>query len=442
MAYSETVSTTSPTAAPVFDSTHDEDIVLVGHPFAPIGMGELLRASCRAFRSVAARIRVYDVYGQGPAIDGDLRKEFDPLLTDRLSPFLNIFCINGNEISDVFNHLRAPLPPTSYNIIRPMWELPRYPREWAGDVGRFQEVWTASRFTEASLRDAVSIPVSRMPVGIEPRFSRTLGRRYFGIPEAPFTFLFAFDFLSFIERKNPFAVLEAFRRLTRLRPRHDVRLVFKLNNSRERPLDHRLFLARVAEASDGIVLIDRGMTDAEIKNLIRCCDCFVSLHRSEGYGVALAEAMYFRKAVVATGYSANLDFMSKENSLLVPYELVAVPAGSYPHADGQVWAEPDIDFAVDAMARLLDDRAYHRRLGEVASRYIRSRFSYRSVGLQYLSRIAEITSATRTSASHAASIRHPTAEMGLGPGPGAPASTNTSIPMTPTRSPERPCPPV
>jgi glycosyltransferase involved in cell wall biosynthesis len=363
MACSETAAIAGQTLAPVFATPHDEEIVLVGHPFAPIGMGELLRASCRAFRSVTARIRVYDVYGRCPATDGDLHKEFDPLLTDRLSPFLNIFCINGNEISDVFDHLRAPVPPTSYNIIRPMWELSRYPTEWAGHVGRFQEVWAASRFTEASLRDAVSIPGSYMPVGVEPRPSRPLGRRYFGIPEASFTFLFAFDFLSFIERKNPFAVLQAFQRLIRLRPRNDVRLVLKLNNSRERPVDHQRILAAVAEVGDRLILIDRVMTDAEIKNLIYCCDCFVSLHRSEGYGVALAEAMYFRKVVIATGYSANLDFMSKENSLLVPYELVSVPAGSYPHADGQVWAEPDIDRALDAMVKLLDDPTHHRAIG-------------------------------------------------------------------------------
>jgi glycosyltransferase involved in cell wall biosynthesis len=367
-------------------------------------MGELLRSSCRAFRSVAARIRVYNVYGQDQTTDRDLHDEFDPLLTDRLSPFLNIFCINGNEISDVLNYLPAPLPPTSYNIIRPLWELSQYPKEWAYHVERFQEVWAASRFNEASLRNAVSIPVSYMPIATQPRLSRTLGRRYFGIPEAPFTFLFAFDFLSFMERKNPFAVLEAFRRLTRLRPRHDVQLVIKLNNSRERPLDHRQFLAGVAKSDDRIVLIDRVMTDAEIKNLIRCCDCFVSLHRSEGYGVALAEAMYFRKAVIATGYSANLDFMARENSLLVPYELVAVPAGSYPHADGQVWAEPDIDCAVDAMAKLIDDPTYHRVVGEVASRQIRTQLNPSAVGLRYLSRIAAITSATRSSLSNAASM--------------------------------------
>jgi glycosyltransferase involved in cell wall biosynthesis/SAM-dependent methyltransferase len=437
MACSETVSTAGRTAAPVFGAPNDGDIVLVGHPFAPIEMGELIRASCRAFRSVATSIRVYDVYGRGRTTNADLRREFDPLLTDRLSHSLNIFYLDGTEISDAFQRL-PPLSPTSYNIIWSMWELTRYPGAWARDVGRFQEAWVTSRFTEASLRDAVSIPVSRMPVGIEPRLPWTHGRRYFGIPEAPFTFLFAFDFLSFIERKNPFAVLEAFRRLTRLRPRHDVRLVLQLNNSRERPLDHQRLLASLAEADDRIVLIDRVMTDAETKNIIRCCDCFVSLHRSEGFGGALAEAMYFRKTVIATGYSANLDFMSKENSLLVPYELVAVPAGSYPHADGQVWAEPDIDCAVDAMATLLDDQAHHRAVGEAASRQIRTRFSYGAVGSRYLSRIAEIMSVTRTSPSNAASFRHRTTETELGPSPGSPASPNMSTPMIVTRVPNDP----
>src|SRR5262249_38534333 len=173
-------------------------------------MGEHFRASFRGFRSVVPHIGVHEAYGMGPEADPELGRELGPHLTETLSPSLNIFHINGNQITEVFRRLRVPIPATSYNVIWPAWELARYPDEWARDVARFDEVWVASRFIEASMRAAVSRPVSCLPFGIEPRFSRFLGRRYFGVPEAPFVFLFAFDFLSFIERKNPFAVLEAF----------------------------------------------------------------------------------------------------------------------------------------------------------------------------------------------------------------------------------------
>jgi glycosyltransferase involved in cell wall biosynthesis len=377
-------------------SGSDLDAVLVGHPFAPIGMGELLRTSFRAFQSMASGIRVHDLYRYDPVRDADLHQEFDPYLTEHLSPTLNVFHLNGNEIADAFRALRPSLPPTSYNIIWPMWELSRYPGEWASEIGRFHEVWVASRFTEESLRAAVSIPVSRMPLGVEPRISRFLSRRYFGIPEASFIFLFMFDFLSFVERKNPFAVLEAFRRLRRLRPVASVQLVIKLNNASRRPIDHRRFLNAVAEIDHDVIVIDRLMTGDETKNLIRCCDCFVSLHRTEGFGFPLAEAMYFRKPVIATGYSSNLEFMNKDTSCLIPYRLVPVPEGSYPHAEGQLWAEPDIDAAVETMVRLLDDPAYRRALGERASRHLRMHLSYRAAGLRCVDRVARILGMARS----------------------------------------------
>jgi glycosyltransferase involved in cell wall biosynthesis len=142
--------------------------------------------------------------------------------------------------------------------------------------------------------------------------------------------------------------------------------------------------------ADNVIVIDRVLTDNGIKNLVRCCDCFVSLHRSEGYGKGLAEAMFLGKPVVATGYSGNLDFTNEADPCLVPYSLINVEEGQYPYARGQVWAEPDIDHAVYYMLKLLDDRDYGRKLGEVASQHIRTHFSYRAIGLRYKNRLEEI----------------------------------------------------
>jgi glycosyltransferase involved in cell wall biosynthesis len=143
---------------------------------------------------------------------------------------------------------------------------------------------------------------------------------------------------------------------------------------------------------DRLIVIDDLFTDNEIKNLVRCCDSFVSLHRSEGFGRGMAEAMLLGKPVVATGYSGNLDFMNERNSCLVRYHLVDVPEGAYPQAQGQVWAEPDIDHAVFHMLKLVDDRDCGRALGEIASRHIRTHFSNRAIGLKYKRRVDGILS--------------------------------------------------
>jgi glycosyltransferase involved in cell wall biosynthesis len=219
-----------------------------------------------------------------------------------------------------------------------------------------------------------------------------LGRRYFGIPESAYVFLFFFDFTSYIDRKNPFAVLSAFEKVCAERVRDGIYLVIKVGGSAHRQEDYKRFTEWLGDFGyrDRIVLINKTLRDNEIKNLVRCCDCFVSLHRSEGFGRGMAEAMYLGKPVVATGYSGNIDFMNEENSCVVRYELVEVKEDQYPHANGQVWAEPYIDHAVEYMLKLVSDRDFGRGLGNTASRYVRQFFSYRRMGLQYKKRMEKI----------------------------------------------------
>jgi glycosyltransferase involved in cell wall biosynthesis len=292
----------------------------------------------------------------------------------------------------VLARLRKELSSNAYNIAYPAWELSIYPREWAKELERFDEVWAQSRIVYEALKKAVSKPVFYLPLASEVTLSSFLDRRYFGIPESSYVFLFFFDFTSFIDRKNPFAVLSAFEKVCMKRPSEDVRLVMKIGGSIHRQEDHNRFMAEIDDFKyrDRLIIIDKLLGNNEIKNLVRCCDCFISLHRSEGFGRGLAEAMYLSKPVIATGYSGNADFMNEENSCLVRYDLIPVREGQYPYPVGQVWAEPDADHAVEYMLKLLSDRDYGRNLGAAASRYVRQYFSYRAMGLRYKARIEEI----------------------------------------------------
>jgi glycosyltransferase involved in cell wall biosynthesis len=364
-------------------------VVLVGLPFAPIGLAEHLRCSVRAFRAVRARIGVRGIYNM-ECDDSDLRSEIVGCLVPELSPDVNIFYINGDMVEHSLEQVRGDLPRGAYNIIYPMWELSKYPPDWAKQLNKFDEIWAPSKFTLQSIKSAVCKPVIHMPVAGEINLRTFLGRRYFEIPESSFAFLFFFDFTSYMERKNPFAVLQAFEELCKQCPSQDLFLVIKFKGGEAREKDYELFCDYISRYKNRVLVIDKTLTDNEIRNLVRCCDCFVSLHRSEGVGLGLSAAMFLKKPVVATGYSGNLDFMTEENSCLVRYDLCNVPDEAYPFAEGQVWAEPDIAHAVDHMLKLVLDRDYARELGERASRDIRVNFSHRAVGLRYLSRIAEI----------------------------------------------------
>jgi glycosyltransferase involved in cell wall biosynthesis len=364
-------------------------VVLVGHPFAPIGMGEHLRCSFRALRALGMAVGIRDVYG-ARGQDSDIETELGENLVQGLSPEVNIFYLNGDEVTPALEQLGGRLPQSAYNVIYPMWELSKYPQHWARQLEKFDEVWAPSEFIYESVAPAITKPVVHMPLAGEITLNTFLGRRYFRIPESSYAFLFFFDFTSYLERKNPFAVLQAFEELCKYRPNEELCLVIKVKGGDVQGEDYRAFSDYVARFKSRLLVIDRVFSDNEIKNLLRCCDCFVSLHRSEGFGLGLITAMFLRKPVVATGYSGNVDFMTEENSCLVRHELCEVPKGAYPFAEGQVWAEPDVAHAADHMLRLVSDRNYARELGKNASRDIRVNFSYRAIGLRYLNRIREL----------------------------------------------------
>ena len=364
-------------------------VVLVGHPFAPIGMGEHIRCSFRAFRSIGMSVGIKDALIPQPP-DANLQREFQNYLVERIGSDVNIFHLNGDEIEPTLVRLGTDLPKDGYNVVYPMWELSHYPKGWAAQLDRFDEIWAASKFTSESIASAVAKPVIHMPLAGQVQLKGFLGRRYFKIPESSFIFLFFFDLTSHIERKNPFAVLEAFAQLCSLRPDDDLCLVVKVKGGDLTVEDQYRFHTYSERLKGKLIVIDRLFSDNEVKNLLRCSDCFVSLHRSEGFGLGLITAMFLGKPVIATAYSGNMDFMTENNSCPVRYKLCDVPQGAYPFGEGQVWADPDVDHAVEYMLRLVADRDYARTIGIEASRHIRIHFSYRAAGLRYNGRLEEI----------------------------------------------------
>jgi glycosyltransferase involved in cell wall biosynthesis len=217
-----------------------------------------------------------------------------------------------------------------------------------------------------------------------------LGKPYFGIPEHRFAILYFFDLRSYTSRKNPWAVIEAFHRLIQARPNAEVQLVLKLNYSRTDPGVVLQIKQRIAAFAGRVTMIDATLSNNETKNLVRCCDCFLSLHRSEGFGRGGAEAMFFAKPVVATGWSGNMDYMNDEVAFPVSYTLVPVHEGEYPEFQGQVWANPNIGEAASVLVKLVDDPAYARNIGARARTHMQQQFSDAALGARYRERLRSI----------------------------------------------------
>ena len=359
---------------------------VAGHPFQPVGISRVARISFASFRAAGIEAKLVDLERTVPErADPALA----PYLTHDLGDF-NLFHLNGDEIEEALD-LLGQLPAQSRNAICPMWELSTYPKEWARQLDRFDEIWAASHFIAEAIRPVVSKPVLHMPLATQAFPVNLRSRRYFGIPEASYAFLFAFDMRSYIERKNPFAVIEAFRRLVSERPFAPVCLIIKMHGF-VHDGDAAAQLTSVLESVPGrVVRIDGLMSEDDVHALIYNCDAFISLHRAEGYGLGMAEAMSLGRPVIATGYSGNVDFMNPDVAFLVDYELVPVPEGAYPHWQGQHWANPDIDQAALHMKHLVDDPGSGRLVGSKAARAIQTGFSFRAAGLRYAERLFGLT---------------------------------------------------
>ncbi len=199
---------------------------------------------------------------------------------------------------------------------------------------------------------ATDKPVFASPLPVlVPEVSPEIGRKNLGLPEDGYLFLFCFDLHSVVERKNPVGVIEAFRRA--FSPGEGPTMVVKTVNGNSREMDLEMVRYAAAGRPD-VIVMDRQLRRTELGSLMASADCYVSLHRSEGFGLTMAESMALGKPVIATGYSGNLDFMTDENSFLVPFSWTRVPPGADPYPAGSRWAEPDLDAAAAIMRTVVE----------------------------------------------------------------------------------------
>ena len=366
--------------------------LLLGHPYGVLGMGEHVRLSALACSAAEVPFGIRNIYGEYGLHLAEIHQDFpfkDKIAKDGCYR-ANIFHINADEMVNAQIHLGKDIFTDRYNIGYWAWELSQFPHAWRSALQLVDEVWAPSRFIEQSIADATSSPVIRMPLAVEFPEPNGMTRESFGLPDDRFLFLFFFDFTSYVQRKNPEGAIRAF--LQAFPDVDDARagIVIKMNGMDLRPQEYQAFIQSIDCEDPRIILLDKVLTDRETKSLVKLCDCFLSLHRSEGFGRGLAEAMYLGKPVIATGYSGNLDFTNEQNSCLVDYRLIPVRDHEYPFAKGQKWADPDIEHAVWFMKRVVNDTQYAQTIGQHAADFIKTYHSPSAVGAKYRGRLAAL----------------------------------------------------
>lgn len=284
--------------------------------------------------------------------------------------------------------------PDCYRIGYWYWEAEQVPGHWHRHARWLHELWAPTRFIGTVLRGGMPMPVVDMLAGMRMPPVVHLPRAHFGLPDNRFLFLFVFDMCSSAQRKNPFAVVEAYRRA--FRPDEPVALAIKVSRGGHNPAALERLRAQCAAA--GAHLIDATLAHDEVFGLMNCCDAYVSLHRSEGYGLTMAEAMALGKPVIATGYSGNLDFMTEENSLLVSHTRTRVVETDSVYQSGWTWAEPSVEHAAALMRRVAGSPDLARALGERARADVHRTLSLEAAGRRMAARLDELRAGAKRAA--------------------------------------------
>lgn len=334
---------------------------LIGPIDGATGLGQSCRLVEHVIRQTGCPYMIYN-YEQNTKNKVSMEDYLEKTGT-QLQYSINLWHVNPSEFAEAYMTMGSSAFDKKYNIAFWLWELEEFPEEWVPYIRLLDEIWTPSEFVSRSIRQKTSKPVYTVPycVTAESDVGR-YGRKYFSLPEDRFLFLMMYDSQSIKERKNPEGAIRAFQSAF-ASEQNDVGLVVKVNSADEKELS---WLKNLSGDYKNIYLIDRNLEKIQVNSLVSCVDVFVSLHRAEGFGLVMAEAMLNRVPVIATAWSANTEFMNPQVACMVGYQLETLEKDMPPYKKGNRWAEPDLEEAAGYMRRLYAEKEYYAQISENA----------------------------------------------------------------------------
>ncbi|HEX2233933.1 MAG TPA: glycosyltransferase family 4 protein [Thermoleophilaceae bacterium] len=366
--------------ARVRDDELSVGVNLAGYFDSMVGVGEVARRVGTALDHAGVPVRRHNLGGRpDPLLESERpRREGGPAHP------VNLVCANAEGMEGAFAELGAEFFAGRYTIGFWWWEVAAFPDRWLRAFDHLDELWVGSHHVADALAMPSPVPVVRLPLPVP---EVPVGDGGPVEPADGFTFLFAFDYASVFERKNPLGLIEAYRRA--FGPDDGARLVVKTLGGASHPEQHGRVVGAAGDRPD-IEVLDGALSADEMAALTAGCDCYVSLHRSEGFGLTIAEAMLHGKPVIATAYSGPRDYLTEANGFPVGFRLVAIGPGKDPYpADGS-WADPDLDQAAALMRRVVDHPEEARRRGARAREDVRAVYSPAAAGSAMAQRLRRI----------------------------------------------------
>ena len=375
----------TPTAATEPTPGSDAVVEIVGFVQAELGIGEAARRLARSLTAagVGHRVTPYRRHTSSRmAVEAPTGSPQGGACVD-----IEIGCVNLDHYPRLVRERSSPDRPQPYRIGYWWWEVDEFPTQFADAFELVDEVWCSTEFVANALRRDGGPEVVKVPMTISaPVIDLSLRRADLGLPEG-FVFLFVFDFFSTMGRKNPIGLIEAF--IDAVPAGSGPTLVVKTINGVHRMAQLEQLRLTAIDRPD-VRIVDGYVDATTLASTVAASDCYVSLHRSEGFGLTIADAMALGVPVVATAYGGNLEFMDESNSTLVPARLVPIGPDNVPYPAAGQWAEPDHAAAVAALRSMVDDAARHRARAAEARRRVLDRFSAGRCGATAAARLDEI----------------------------------------------------
>jgi len=330
----------------------DFGVNLIGFARGELGIGEDIRQVALALEAEGIPVCIVDFApGKNISQADDGAERF----LSKEPPYgINLFCLTGIETTRYVCERGLGTLKGRYNIGLWPWELPDWPENCRHAYACVDEIWGISQYTAHAHRFAAPRPVIPMGLPVDLGTVGTQTRKDFGLPEDTYLYCFAFDINSSAARKNPEGLISAFQKAFPVGSQDDVGLVLKVSHP-ETGCALWKQIRRAAKNDPRIRVIEETMRRPELLALFNACDCFVSLHRAEGFGRCLAEALLLGKQVIATGFSGNADFCHEPRVALVRHRMAALKPGDYMWGEGQSWAEPDLGHAAELMQSVREE---------------------------------------------------------------------------------------
>jgi glycosyltransferase involved in cell wall biosynthesis len=342
---------------------------LAGYFTSVLGLGESVRQIALALEAAEVPTTLVQGLFVPPTYQQD---DLAPVRPQDAHHDVNIIVINGDRMEDFAHDVGEEFFAGRPTIGVWWWEVDPLPiEEWEPALKWLDEIWVGTDFIRGLIEPHVDVPVWVFPVPVSAeRLEEPLERSYFGWKKDETVFLYIWDYHSTEARKNPSGLVEAYRRA--FPEGSKTRLVLKCINHENVPeADEKVRVA--AAGRDDITIIDRFLSAREKNALLELCDCYVSPHRSEGFGYTPAEAMLLSKPVVMTDYGGTTQYADETVARIVEWAPARVGPDALPYPSYGRWADPDLDDLGAALRWIVEEPEAAAAMAERGRRRIEER---------------------------------------------------------------------